>query len=193
MEELKHGCRVRVKGLVSATQHNGKEGVLICFNKVNGRWGVEVGEEELLSVKFACLELVRRPVEIDDIQRQPATKIDYIQSLCALQQDAIQRGDCYTLCPDCAHNEAAGNAVENAMCRNAAFRLRNHNKPFSNDNIVLVCCAVNQLARNQNEAAPLVKYQLDLLAMRFQRSDARAGVPLGLMTCKLRDQGGMSA
>jgi hypothetical protein len=63
----------------------------------------------------------------------------------------------------------------------------------TSDNIMLVCCAVNQLARNQNEATPHVKHQLDLLAMRFQRSDARAGVPLGLMTCKLRDQGGMSA
>jgi hypothetical protein len=193
MEELKHGCSVRIKGLVSATQHNGKEGVLICLDKVNGRWGVEVGEAELLSVKFACLELVRRPVEIDDSQRQTATKIDYMKSLCALQQDAIQRGDRYTLCPDCAQNEAAGNAVQNAMCRNAAFRLRNPDKWFSSDNIVLVCCAVNQLARNQNEATPHVKHQLDLLAMRFQRSDARAGVPLGLMTCKLRDQGGMSA
>ena len=167
MEELKHGCSVRIKGLVSATQHNGKEGVLICFDTVNGRWGVEVGEAELLSVKFSCLELVRPPVEIDDSQRQPATQIDYMKSLCALQQDAILRGDRYTLCPDCAQNEAAGNAVENALCRNAAFRLRNPKKLFSKDNIMLVCCAVNQIARNQNETAPLVKHQLDLLKMRF--------------------------
>jgi hypothetical protein len=34
---LNHGCSVRIKGLVSATQHNGKEGVLICLDKVNGR------------------------------------------------------------------------------------------------------------------------------------------------------------
>jgi hypothetical protein len=190
MEELKHGCIVRIKGLVSATQHNGKEGVLIRFDMVNGRWGVEVGEAELLSVKPASLEFVREPVQIDD-SRSRATEIDYMQSLCALQHDAILRGDRYTLCPDCAQNEAAGNAVEHAMCRNAAFRLRNPNKSFSKDNIVLVCCAVNQIARNQDEATPLVKHKLDLLAMRFQRSDARAGVPLGLMTCKRRDQGGM--
>jgi hypothetical protein len=183
MEELKHGCSVRIKGLVSATQHNGKEGVLIIFDTVNGRWGVEVGEAQLLSVKPASLEFVREPVQIDD-SRNTETDIDYMRSLCTLQHDAILRGNRYTLCPDCAQNEEAGNAVENAMCRNAAFRLRNPNKPFSKDNIVLVCCAVNQLARNQDEAAPLVKYQLDLLAMRFQRSDARAGVPLGLMTCK---------
>ena len=189
MEELKHGCSVRIKGLVSATQHNGKEGVLICFDTVNGRWGVEVGEAELLSVKPASLELVREPVQIDDCQQQAcqeATKIDYMQSLCALQQDAILRGDRYTLCPDCAQNEAAGNAVENALCRNAAFRLHDPEKSFSKDNIMFVCCAVNQIARNQNETAPLVKHQLDLLAMRFQRSDARAGVPLGLMTLGTR-------
>ena len=189
MEELKHGCSVRIKGLVSATQHNGKEGVLICFDTVNGRWGVEVGEAELLSVKPARLELVREPVQIDDCQQQAcqeATKIDYMQSLCALQQDAILRGDRYTLCPDCAQNEAAGNAVENALCRNAAFRLHDPEKSFSKDNIMFVCCAVNQIARNQNETAPLVKHQLDLLAMRFQRSDARAGVPLGLMTLGTR-------
>jgi hypothetical protein len=189
MEELKHGCSVRIKGLVSATQHNGKEGVLIIFDTANGRWGVEVGEAELLSVKPASLEFVREPVQIDG-SRRTESDIDYMRSLCTLQHDAILRGDRYTLCPDCAQNEATGNAVENAMCRNAAFRLRNPNKPFSNDNIELVCCAVNQLARNQNEAAPLVKYQLDLLAGRFQRSDARAGVPLGLMTLKRRDQGG---
>ena len=183
MEELKHGCSVRIKGLVSATQHNGKEGVLICFDTVNGRWGVEVGEAELLSVKPASLELVREPVQIDDCEQQAcqeATQIDYMQSLCALQQDAIRRGDRYTLCPDCAQNEAAGNAAQNAMCRNAAFRLRNPNKSFSKDNIVLVCCAVNQIARNQNETAPLVKHQLDLLTMRMTFQDFRGDQESGM-------------
>ena len=69
MEELNHGCSVRIKGLVSATQHNGKEGVLIIFDTANGRWGVEVGEAELLSVKPASLEFVREPVQIDGSRR----------------------------------------------------------------------------------------------------------------------------
>jgi hypothetical protein len=184
MEELKHGCGVRIQGLVSATQHNGKEGVLICFEAETGRWGVEVGDAELLAVKPASLVLVSQPVQIDDGHRLRATEIDYMKSVCALQHEAILRGDRYTLCPDCTQNEAAGNAGENAMCRNAAFRLRNPKKSFSNENVMFVCCAVNQIARNQDEAEPLVKHQLDLLAMRFQRSDARAGVPLGRMTCE---------
>ena len=188
MEELKHGCSVRIQGLVSATQHNGKEGVLICFETETGRWGVEVGDAELLAVKPASLVLVSQPVQIDDGHRSRATEIDYMKSVCALQHEAILRGDRYTLCPDCTQNEAAGHAGENAMCRNAAFRLRNPNKSFSKENIMFVCCAVNQIARNQDEAAPLVKRQLDLLAMRFQRSDARAGVPLGRMTCELVKQ-----
>ena len=32
------GCRVRIKGLVSAPQHNGKEGVLMSFIEEKQRW-----------------------------------------------------------------------------------------------------------------------------------------------------------
>ncbi len=70
MEELTDGCSVRIQGLVSATQHNGKKGVLICFDERTGRWGVEVGDAELLAVKPASLVFVREPVEIDDSERQ---------------------------------------------------------------------------------------------------------------------------
>jgi hypothetical protein len=100
--------------------------------------------------------------------------------LITLQDGAILRGDRYTLCPDCTQNEAAGNAGKNAMCRNAAFRLRSPKKSFSKDNIMFVCCAVNQLVRNQNEKSTLFKHQLDLLTMRMTFQDFRGDQESGM-------------
>ena len=167
MEELKHGCRVRIHGLIGASQHNGKHGVTISFDEERERWSVEVGEPELLAVKPANLVVVREPMQNEPSGLQDAQIRDYIASLCPLQDGAILRGDRYTLCPDCTRNEAAGRYGESAMCRNAAFRLIDPNMSFSNGNFMLVCCAVNQLARNQNHEAPNVKHQIRLLSMRM--------------------------
>jgi hypothetical protein len=76
------GCRVRIQGLVGAPQHNGKEGELTEFVKstqrwrsfhhlvfvslvtvvnICCRWGVEVGEPELLAVKPTNLLFLSMP------------------------------------------------------------------------------------------------------------------------------------
>jgi len=160
MEELKHGCRVRIHGLIDAPQHNGKQGVTISFDEERERWSVEVGEPELLAVNPANLVVERETMQNEPSGLQDAQIRDYIASLCPLQDGAILRGDRYTLCPDCTLNEAAGRYGERAMCRNAAMRLIDPNMSFSQGNIMLVCCATNQLARNQNHEAPNVKHQI---------------------------------
>jgi hypothetical protein len=37
-QELVTGCRVRIQGLVGASQHNGKEGLLSGFIEETQRW-----------------------------------------------------------------------------------------------------------------------------------------------------------
>jgi hypothetical protein len=61
MQHLVSGCRARIQGLVGAPRHNGKEGVLVAFIEDTGRWSVEVGEPELLSVKPANLLFLSMP------------------------------------------------------------------------------------------------------------------------------------
>lgn len=130
----------------------------------------------------------REPLQNEPIRLQDTQIRDYMASLYPLKDGAILRGDCYTLCPDCTRNEAAGRYGETAICSNAAFRLINPNLSFSKGNIMLVCCAVNQVARNQNHEAPNVKNQIRLLSMRMKR--AADNVPAerswkpSRMTCK---------
>ena len=61
MQHLASGCRARIQGLVGSPQHNGKEGVLVAFIEDTGRWSVEVGEPEFLSVKPANLLFLSMP------------------------------------------------------------------------------------------------------------------------------------
>ena len=52
------GCRVRVKGLAAAAQHNGKEGRYIGTNAESGRLTVELDGGEVVSVKQQNVDVI---------------------------------------------------------------------------------------------------------------------------------------
>ena len=134
MEELTDGCSVRIQGLVSTTQHNGKKGVLICFDERTGRWGVEVGDAELLAVKPASLVFVREPVEIDDSERQRPADIPTSDCPRATREQHGEAACCSSL-PPCSPASTgvcfqAQTSRSHAHGRNRLF-YRKGNKPVS--------------------------------------------------------------
>ena len=169
MEELKHGCRVRIHGLIGAPQHNGEQGVTISFDAEREIWSVEVGEPEVRPLHFECsqgtacsdrhaislrLAADRAMPCIREFWRVEADQAHFAWALSESRP------------PDSPALQPTGYGGS-AMCRNAAMRLIDPNLSFSNGNFIMVCCAVNQLARNQNHEAPNVKHQIRLLSMRM--------------------------
>ncbi len=60
--ELSEGCTVEIRGLVSASQHNGREGLLLHFVSEKGRWHVKLAPDgEVLSLKPANLVCIGGP------------------------------------------------------------------------------------------------------------------------------------
>jgi hypothetical protein len=97
--ELESGCRARIHGLVSAPQHNGKEGTLLHFDNETLRWGIKIGEERL-SVKPA--NLLRQRKYSQQRNRSWALHIpcvDHYEWLCDCYR--LRMDDVYSFSGDC--------------------------------------------------------------------------------------------